>query len=131
MNKAISAGGIIIKEENGEKWILLVHYAPPDGLIFAKGHVRKGETLEQAALRETREETGLQNLSIIRKLGVVTRKSKEDWGEEVMKDIHLYLMGADNYKQVNPEEDCEWISLEKSLSRMKFQEDADFLRRQF
>ena len=34
-----------------------------------KGHVEPGETMEQTALRETTEETGLTKLKIIEKLG--------------------------------------------------------------
>ena len=125
MKKVITAGGLVLRSKKGNKEIILVRFDP--GLIFPKGHVEEGENLEETALREVEEETGLRDLSIVKNLGVVTRKSIEDSGEEVMKEIRLYLMKTDNYTQVAHEEDCEWISLIEDSSLMKFPEEAEFL----
>jgi len=39
------------------------------GIQVPAGSIRPGETPEEAALREAREETGLKNFTIVRKLG--------------------------------------------------------------
>ena len=54
-----SAGAALYTVEDGEiRWVLVREKSGSVGL--PKGHVEKGETPEQAALREIREETGVQ-----------------------------------------------------------------------
>lgn len=54
-----SAGAALYTVQDGEtRWVLVREKSGSVGL--PKGHVEKGETPEQAALREIREETGLQ-----------------------------------------------------------------------
>lgn len=57
-----------------------------------KGHLEAGETLEQAAVREVAEETGIHG-SIIGRLGII-----DFWfvveGRRVHKTVHHFLMRA-------------------------------------
>ena len=51
-------GAVVINHENGETRYLLI--ANPEGIWgFPKGHMEAGETERETALREIREETGL------------------------------------------------------------------------
>lgn len=64
---------------------------------FPKGKVEPGETLVEAALRETREEMGLTDLRITASLGhidirFVERHRKELRGMCIQKRIYFYLM---------------------------------------
>ncbi|MFC1608573.1 bis(5'-nucleosyl)-tetraphosphatase [Patescibacteria group bacterium] len=58
-----SAGAVIYREENGETFYLLMKYRNFHW-DFAKGHMEKGETLKETALREAEEETGISDLEI-------------------------------------------------------------------
>lgn len=127
MRRVISAGGIVIKPSSKEEKILLVRVGPENGLSIPKGHVEPPETIEDAAIREINEETSLSKLRIIRKLGVVTRKSTEFSGEVVLKDIHLYLLKPRNFYQSNHEKKCEWVLLSEAPAVLKFKEESDFL----
>lgn len=118
MKKVKSAGGIII--EKGK--ILLVKLPHAEGYVFPKGHIEKGETAEQTALREVREETGFGDLQIISKLGVVTRPAVERDGTEVIKDIHLFLMKITGGTKGNPEEITEWLTIEEAVKHLLPQE---------
>lgn len=57
----VSCGAVVYREHDGVAQILLVRpCSDRDVWGIPKGHVDKGETLEQTALRETLEETGLR-----------------------------------------------------------------------
>ena len=62
--KEISSGGVIYKKKDDGYYFCLILDAY-NKWTFPKGHVEKGESLEETALRELEEETGLNKLSII------------------------------------------------------------------
>ena len=127
MNKVISAGGIITKLENNQLKICLINLMPlSPKYTFPKGHVEPDETLEQAALREVREETGLQNLSIAKYLGFISRKATERTGKVVDKDIHLFLMKTDDFNHQIAEENYEWHTLTQAINIL-LPEEKQFL----
>lgn len=65
MNKEFSAGAVIFKREE-EKILFLVVYSARNKIWgFPKGHLEQAETEKQAALREIKEETGLDSLQFI------------------------------------------------------------------
>lgn len=130
MKKATSAGGIVTKIDNGILKICLVRPSiPTEEYVFPKGHLKKNETIEAAALREVQEETGLPNLAIIKYLGIVKRNSEEKDGTKVIKTIHLYLMSTDNYEHGEAEEDYKWLSIEEALKKMHFKKERKFLNK--
>lgn len=89
---APSAGGVVLRKD-GKKWLVAVEREaerPIGGKFWylPKGHVEKGENLEQAARREIAEEVGIGDLKKIVYLG-----KKERWsliGKE-WKTIHYFL----------------------------------------
>ena len=128
MKKVVSSGGIIVKKVEGKMRLLLVSLPGVKGLVFPKGHVDSGETIKQAAIREVIEETGLRNLKIIKKLGVVTRPARERDGKEVVKDIHLYFMKADNLVHSEADENYGWYTVEEALVRL-YPQESEFLQK--
>lgn len=64
MPRENSAGAIIFRVVDGVPHYLLLHY-PSRHWEFAKGHIEKGESVEQTVRREVKEETGIDNLEII------------------------------------------------------------------
>lgn len=123
VKKALSAGGIVVKEGK----ILFVKFPNNIGITFPKGHVEKGETYEQTALREVREETGLKDLQIVKKMGMVTRPAIEMNGDFVIKDIHLFLIKIVGDSIGKADEQTEWLSFDEALTRLLPQE-SEFLR---
>lgn len=59
-----SAGAIIYRMQDNKPYYLLLHY-PSGHWEFAKGHIEKGESPEEAAKREIKEETGIGDVKII------------------------------------------------------------------
>jgi 8-oxo-dGTP pyrophosphatase MutT (NUDIX family) len=67
-NETVKAGCVVVNEN---KEVLLVGDKEGKIWAFPKGHAEDGETLEQVALREVKEETGYE-VEIIKRLSDVT-----------------------------------------------------------
>jgi 8-oxo-dGTP pyrophosphatase MutT (NUDIX family) len=53
------AGGVVVKRRGRSRRILVVRSSDGSDWLFPKGHVERGETPEEAAVREVREEAGV------------------------------------------------------------------------
>lgn len=129
MKKVVSSGGVVIKKANGKVQVLLIIFPGGHGLGFPKGHVEDSESVEEAALREVFEETGLKNIKIIKKLGVVTRPAIEDDGTKVTKSVHLFLMKTSNYNHSKAVEEYGWFTIDQAIKKMSFPQEAEFLKK--
>jgi 8-oxo-dGTP pyrophosphatase MutT (NUDIX family) len=83
---------------------------------FPKGHVEKGETDSEAAMREVTEETGLDLLSISNDLGY-TYHIYPLGNQFVLKETHWYEMQTTSDKALIPQTeefitDIQWIPLQ-------------------
>jgi len=76
-----------------------------------KGHLEKGESMEECAIREVEEETGLRNLEIVEKLGI-SRHIFTRNGKEKLKETHWYKMQTNFKGKLIPqkEEDIEEVN---------------------
>jgi ADP-ribose pyrophosphatase len=60
-----SAGGVVYYDAGGDGPVYLLMSNRKGYWEFPKGHVDQGETEEEAAIREVREETGLNDVKIV------------------------------------------------------------------
>lgn len=85
--KTVSCGTATLRDNNGTLEVLLVQpRAKINAWGFPKGHVDEGETHEDAAIRETLEETGLEVRLEPIVLGSVKTKSKNEH-----KTVHIFV----------------------------------------
>ena len=93
---APAAGGIVAKDG---KFVSIVRNGLPD---LPKGHIEKGETPENAALREVEEETGIGKLQIIKELPSTWHcyQVGDKWR---LKRTYWYLMNTTEAIQPKPQ----------------------------
>lgn len=98
------AGGVVICIQNGEILVALTRENGYPDFVLPKGHVEKGESTKDAAIREIKEETGLKNLNLICKLGA---KERLDGKKEFWKKTHYFLFAA----QYSDNKLVEWFPI--------------------
>ncbi len=118
-----SAGGVIYRRDAAGPEVLLIKDSYGNW-GFPKGHVEAGEKSEDAALRESREETGLQRLRLVGSLGTT------DWyfraeGALVHKYCDYFLVEADPGERAEPQAAegigaCRWLKPDDALQRVTY-----------
>lgn len=131
---ATSAGAIILREVKGKLKIALAQHArATKSWALPKGHVESGETIEQAALREVYEETGLDNVQLIKYLGTILRESTKSNGDVEQKTIHLFLAYATGNGRSQAPSDprfigVSWFSPQEAIKLLPYESDQAFFR---
>lgn len=107
MHKIIAAGGLVLNEKNE---ILLIYRRKHWDL--PKGKLDDGETIEQCALREVKEEVGLNEVTLKSFLCKTYHIYFDKWiNKEVEKETWWYLMHATTNEKLiaQTEEDIEKV----------------------
>ena len=130
----ISSGGVVFRPAGAGYEVALIRVARADGDAWAlpKGWVEKGEDLEQTAVREVREETGL-DAKVLRKLGEITYEfySKAD-RSRIVKTVHVFLMewlGGDTADHDDEVEEVRWFPLEDALRMLTYKNEREMLEK--
>jgi ADP-ribose pyrophosphatase YjhB (NUDIX family) len=127
----ISAGGVVYKRtKKGLKISLMLD--PFGRWTFAKGHVEPGETIEQAALRETAEEMALHGLRLRQPLGTIDFWFREKYrvgskGMLVHKFVHYFLMEAPSGEWGSPQKDekirqITWVDPREAIQKSSYED---------
>ncbi|HEY2739122.1 MAG TPA: NUDIX hydrolase [Thermoanaerobaculia bacterium] len=123
-----SAGGLVVHSAR----ILLIATQKGRRWQLPKGHIEEGETPEQAAIREVREETGVTGRVVAPLPGV------EYWFVErgpcrVHKKVDYFLLDYVGGHSMNfdPEEvsGTGWFSWEAGIARLTFENERKVVRR--
>ena len=99
MFRVIEAAGGVVSNKNGE--ILFIHRIGRWDL--PKGKIEKGESLEQAALREIEEETGLKELILEEFINNTFHLYTERNGEKILKTTYWLRMNYVGNKTPTPQ----------------------------
>lgn len=105
----IKAGGGLIENENGDVLMILRR----GFWDLPKGKLDAGETIEECAVREVNEETGLTNIKLVKPL-TITYHTYEQGSHHILKESHWFLMKGNSSEALIPqtEEDIleiKWV----------------------
>jgi 8-oxo-dGTP pyrophosphatase MutT (NUDIX family) len=90
MIEETSAGIVLFRKENSKILFLLLHY-PSGHWDFVKGKMEKDESTHETAIRETREETGITDITFVKNFEEWIKYDFQYQGELVHKKVVFFL----------------------------------------
>ena len=112
-----AAGGVVVRDAT----VLVVHRPRYDDWSLPKGKLERGESWEEAALREVREETGI-GCRLLRELDddhYIDRKGRP-------KRVRWWLMEAvalDAHEPDDEVDEVSWLPLAEAVERLSYAHD--------
>lgn len=127
----VSAGGLVV-DKSGEMGLLIGRIDKRGRMLWSlpKGHIEAGETPEEAALREVREETGIKS-SITRSLGVIDFWFMAE-GKRIHKTVHHFLFTEKSGKleaQISEVDDVKWFPLDDIAKTLAYPDERKLIQR--
>jgi 8-oxo-dGTP diphosphatase len=113
-----SYGGVVVR---GDEVMVIVPRGRHRVLGLPKGGPMDGETPEQTAAREVREETGI-TARVERRLGQVDYSYRRG-GRRIEKTVHFYLClfeDGDTADHDHEVDDARWIPLREARRRLSY-----------
>lgn len=121
-----AAGGVILSGDHHPVQVLMVYRSAFRDWSIPKGKVKYGETDQDAALREVREETGL-NCELGRELGAMHYLDRKGRSKVARYWAMLQVNGQlDANAEVS---DFEWVALDEAARRATRSGDREFLEK--
>lgn len=126
-----SAGGVVYRLEGGEPLFLLIRDSYKNW-GFPKGHLETDEAPDAAAVREVREETGLEDVALDGEIDTI------DWffrfrGKLVHKVCHFFLMRTESTATIPQKAEgitaCRWARFEEATTLVSYANARDVLMR--
>lgn len=107
----------------GDSFHFLLIRDPYENWGLPKGHVEPGETPAEAAVREVREETGLDGVALLEPLETIDWYFRQN-ADLIHKYCHFFLMET-SMVETRPQleegiTECVWLPLEEALRTLTY-----------
>jgi 8-oxo-dGTP pyrophosphatase MutT (NUDIX family) len=125
-----SAGAVVFRRENGKIKYLLIQYAWGHW-EFPRGLIEKGETIEETAKREIKEEVGIEGLKFIPEFKEWFKFFFRLKGKNIMK-IAIFLLAETTTKEVKlsfEHKDFAWLKYEEASEKLTFKNSKKILEK--
>ncbi|MGH8829204.1 MAG: NUDIX hydrolase, partial [Jiangellaceae bacterium] len=127
-----SAGGLVVDQVQDATQAALIGRVDRRGRlewVLPKGHLEAGETWQQAAIREVREETGLDS-RVIEPLGEIDYWFVEG-DRRIHKTVHHFVLeavggtlGTDDVEV----SEVAWVPIEELIGRLRYASERRLIR---
>lgn len=126
-----SAGGIVVRRHRGWQVLMIKDYR--GRWTIPKGHVEEGEALEQTAIREIGEETGLTKLNILDRLDKVHFFYRRE-GKLIFMTVYVFLVEATGDEPLVMEVNegitgVRWFPVAQALKQAAYENQVDLLKK--
>jgi 8-oxo-dGTP pyrophosphatase MutT (NUDIX family) len=130
----VSAGGVAFRWRDSVPEIAIVSMKPKLRWQLPKGIVEPGESPEITAIREVREEAGIETdlLSLIETIEYWYRSTKYGKPVRFHKFVHFYLLSyrsgnvADHDHEVD---ETKWVSFDKAIEMLAFKSEREVVEK--
>ena len=123
-----SAGIVLFRNDSDKNEFLLLNY-PQGHWDFVKGKIEQNETSHEAAIRETREETGITNIEFIDGFEESVEYDFRFRKEDIHKKVIFFLAKTDekNIKLSHEHNDYLWLEYSNALKKTTFENAKNVL----
>ena len=121
-----SCGAVVFREDGRERRFLLIRNRRSAHWGLPKGHIEQGESNEQTAIREVREETGID----IQILPEFMRRSDYVIQGKIEKTVFIFLARTKQTEIVRQEEEieeCGWFTFDDAMDTLNYENDKRIL----
>jgi 8-oxo-dGTP diphosphatase len=131
---AVSAGGVVFRQQDHQVDIALILVGPKLRWQLPKGTLNPHELAEQAALREVREETGLEAelLDLLERIEYWFYASRGGHRVRFHKFVHFYLMRfiSGNVNDHDQEvEEARWFEIHEAIDMLAYESEKKMVRK--
>ncbi|MDR0222788.1 MAG: NUDIX domain-containing protein [Oscillospiraceae bacterium] len=123
-----SCGAVVYRKHHGNTEILLVRHVKSGYWSFPKGHTEEGENEEETAIREIKEETGIDVFVDTGFRETVTYSPRRD----ATKTVVYFIARAKNQVLTAQQEeisDIRWIEIDKAGERLTYDNDRVIVKK--
>ena len=128
--REFSAGGLVVRQMRGRPYIAAVRVKDGTVVALPKGHIEPGESGAETAVREVREETGVDS-RMVEKLDDIRYWYTRD-GARVLKVVSFFLLayrsGSVRDYQRDEVDGAEWIPLDEAPERLAYRGEQQMAR---
>jgi 8-oxo-dGTP pyrophosphatase MutT (NUDIX family) len=128
----ISAGGVVFRRGNSGLEIALTSRQNGEIWCLPKGLINKGESLEQTALREVKEETGLEG-KLLQKIEEIKYWYYSKWEQvRIFKTVHFYLMeciGGNEAEHDFEVDEIKWFPIVEARKMLSYKGEKEVVEK--
>ena len=123
-----SCGALVYRKYHGNTEILLIKHINSGHWSFPKGHVENDETEVETAVREIKEETGIDVIIDQSFREIVTYSPRRDTHKEVVYFI-AKAKNTDFTPQADEIADIKWVEIARAASVLSFDNDKSIVNK--
>ncbi len=129
-----SAGGVIFRKSGKGVRVALISREGGKIWCLPKGHIGAGESAEEAALREVREETGLRG-KVVQKLGDIHYQfvgpGEVAQRTKIFKRVSFFLLnclGGSTREHDFEVDEARWFPIEQAIRKVSYSSERKLLQ---